>query len=237
MKLTNAVARGVVAFLLCAGVAFAGESQGLLEDGEFNLPTPSTDVTNSAWVLDANSPDGIDLSTRFQFSGFSRSDGAGGDGGGVWYRSFEGNQGGSGEPLAESTLTQSIAAPSSGDYILSVDWAREVNFTAETWGVSLSSSSGDSVSVDLLTATSVADGNFNQILSQGGPNVADLVLNGINAGDSLTVTATMTGGMDVGGSQSAFLDNFNLRLVPEPNGLAITLAGVVGLLGVYRRRR
>ncbi|MEM8946216.1 MAG: PEP-CTERM sorting domain-containing protein [Planctomycetota bacterium] len=232
---------GLLAIVAMAytGLAFAAPSQGLLDDGEFNDPDSSSDVTNSDWVLTTNSPDGVDLASRFQFSGFSRSDGAAGSGSGLWYRSFEGNQGGTGEPLAQSTLTQSIAAPADGDYVMTVDWAREGNFTAASWDVSLSSSgTGGTDTVDLLNASGNIDFNFNQLLTTfGGPNVATLTLSGVTAGDTLTVTASMVDGADsqIPGGQSAFIDNFNLRLIPEPTSVAL-LSIALGAIVVRRRR-
>ena len=228
----------VWALFVYASSVQAAPSQGLLDDGEFNDPTPSTDVTNSDWVLTTNSPDTVDLASRFQFSGFSRSDGAGGTGSGLWLRAFEGNQGGGGDPLAQSNLTQSIVAPNSGEYTLSVDWARETNFTAASWDVTLSSSgTGGSDSVDLLNAVGNI-GNFNQILvANGGPNVANLSLSGVTAGDTLTVTMSMVDGQDaLMNPQSAFIDNFNLQFVPEPGSLALAGSGLLWMFGVRRRR-
>ena len=224
-----------LALFVYAGNVQAATSTGLLDDGGFNNSTHQSDVTGSAWVLTSNKPDGSDLATRFQHSGFSRSDGAVGADGGVWYRSFEGNQGGGGDPLAESTLTQDYIAGAGGDYTLDFDWAREVSFTAATWKVDLSVNSTVVDTIDLLTATSLGAGNFNQNLTGLGINTASLSAAGVVASDVVTVTATMLGGTDVGGSQSAFLDNFVLTTVPEPTSFVLLGMGSISVL--LRRRR
>jgi len=218
----------------------AAPSTGLLDDGEFNDPDPSSDVTNSDWVLNTNKPDGVDLAARFQFSGFSRSDGAPGSGSGLWVRTFEGEQDPGDDP-AEFDLTQSIVAPSSGDYSLSVDWARELDFMADTFGITLENvTAATSASVDLKTAVAASGDNFNELLSSnGGPNVAVIPLGGVSAGDTLKVTAFMTGGTNVNPSSfgvSAFLDNFVLTVVPEPSSVMLMVMGMVGLLARRRNR-
>ncbi len=230
--------------LSCAvagGLATTSAHAFLLDDGNLSLATSGGLVSNSDWVLTANAPDGSSLGAQFQ-TGFANAQNSGvggpeapGTGTGVWFRSFEGNQGGSGEPLADATLTQSVIAPASGDYTLSFVAGREVNFMASSFGVTLSSSgTGGSDSVDLITAV-IPDGNLGGAASGNpGGTPFSLTLLGVTAGDTLTVDGSMVGGTDslIPGGQSAFLDSF--RLVPEPSSAA--LLGVAGLALLHRRK-
>ncbi|MFT7633450.1 MAG: hypothetical protein ACI87E_004506 [Mariniblastus sp.] len=239
----NRILIALAVVFLFSPVANADLSKGILDDGEFNLATSGTVTSNSGWQTGidvVNRPDGVNWAMQFETSAEARSDGAPGDGGGFWFRPFEGRQS-AGNPLAEGTLSQSVAAGSNNDFVLSVDWAREADFQATVWTVTFSKSGlggTDSLTFDLLAATG-AVGNFDEILSsQGGPNVFDLRLNGIVATDTLEVFVEMRGGEDNGGSanQSGYLDNFNLRAVPEPTSTGILMLSTLGLIGFRRRR-
>ena len=229
------------AALAAALLPITAGAQNLLDDGNFSDASSGSTDSNSDWVLSINMPDGVDRSAQFQ-TGFANAQNTGvggpespGTGAGVWFRSFEGNQGGSGEPLADATLTQTITAPFDGRYLLDFVAGREVNFTADEFSVSLSSSgTGGSTSIDLIAA-SIPDGNLGGGASMNpGGTPFQLELLGVTAGDMLTVTGTLRGGADsqIPGGQSAFLDSF--RLVPEPTSM---LLASLAALGLFVRRR
>ena len=234
---------GFVAACLAAVVAAGGQAQAnLLVDGTFNLATNGTETSNSPWTLTVNKPDGTNRAAQFQ-TGFANAENTGvggpqapGTGAGVWFRSFEGNQDPN-DPLAQATLTQSIIAPKDGDYILFFRAGIEDNFTAGTWDVSFSSSgTGGTDTVDLLANPPSPFGNLGGAASANPRGDRyDLFLNGVTAGDTLTVTGRMIDGVDFGTNpQSAYLDQFTLQ-VPEPTTLLLAGFGAAGLL--VRRRR
>lgn len=213
----------------------------LLDDGNFSAATTGSTTSNSDWSLTVNMPDGANRAAQFQ-TGFANAQNTGvggseapGTGAGIWFRSFEGNQGGSGEPLADATLTQSVVAPYDGDYTLNFVAGREVNFTAQEFGVSLGSSGTGGLAVIDLLVPAIPDGNLGGAASPNpGGTPFSLSLAGVTAGDVLTVTAEMVGGADsqIPGGQSAFLDSFSL--VPEPTSALLALLGLAGLAA--RRR-
>ncbi len=239
--------RCVVMALTAAFMALVtGQARpNLLDDGTFDLATGGGLVSNSAWVLTADFPDPnspTDEAAQFQ-GGFANSEngsgGAGDGGNGIWFKSFLGVRGGdTAIPTANADITQSVIAPSSGDYILNFVAGREDNFTAGEFFVALSSSgTGGSASVDLLIAPMVA-GNIGGAASPAlGGNPFSVTVTGVTAGDTLTVTGAMVDGQDFNapGGQSAFLDQFSLTLVPEPATLTLAGLGAVALLS--RRRR
>ncbi|MDC0934856.1 PEP-CTERM sorting domain-containing protein [Pirellulales bacterium] len=237
MKCKSCLILAAFAALTCASPVQAA----LLSDGNFSLATTGSLTSNSDWSLIANSPDGTDLAAQFQ-TGFANAQNTGvggpeapGTGTGVWFRSFEGNQGGSGEPLAEAVLTQSVFAPADGDYVLEFVAGREVNFIARVFSVTLSTNS-QSTSVDLLTAA-IPDGNLGGAASGNpGGTPFSLTLPGVTAGQLLSVTAVVLDGEDaqIPGGQSAFLDGFTLR-VPEPVSASLLCLGMAGLIGLRRR--
>lgn len=214
----------------------------LLDDGLLSAATSGTTTSNSAWQLATNMPDGTNRAAQFQ-TGFANAQNTGvggpeppGTGTGVWFRSFEGNQGGSGEALAQAVLTQSVFAPSNGDYVLDFVAGREANFTARVLQVILSSNSQATI-VDLLTA-SIPDGNLGGAASGNpGGTPFSLSLSGVSAGELLTVTAVMLDGRDsqIPGGQSAFVDGFVLSFVPEPTTAFLSSLALLGLVGVRRR--
>jgi len=220
----------------------AGQAHAsLLADGGFDLATSGSQTSGSAWNLTANAPDGTDESAQFQ-TGFANANNTAvggtqdpGIGNGIWLRSFEGNQGNSGEPLAQAVLSQSVFAAANGDYVLDFVAGREVNFAARVFEVTLSTVS-QSVTVDLLTAL-IPDGNLGGAAStNAGGTPFSITLTGVTAGELLTVTAVMLDGADsqIPGGQSGFLDNFELNVVPEPGSVALLTLGGFALL---RQRR
>ncbi len=229
------------AALACALVVPGAADATLLDDGAFDNATSGSTTSGSAWQLITNMPDGANLGAQFQ-TGFANANNTGvggtqapGVGTGIWLRSFEGNQGNTGEALAQMVLTQSVFAAVDGDYVLDFVAGRESMFTARVFEVTLSTNS-QSVTVDLLTAV-IPDGNLGGAASGNpGGTPFQLTLTGVTTGELVTVTATMLDGEDsqVPGGQSAFLDDFELNVIPEPGSLALLGLGGLALL---RRRR
>jgi hypothetical protein len=159
---------------------------------------------------------------------------------GFWYRAFLGSV----ASPDSSTLAQTVVVPTAGTYTLSFDKVIEQNFTATSLLASLSSSGGGSTSIDLLTQkvtdATYTGGGFSTVASTAPTyNIHSiLTLAGVNAGDTLTVSVAMVGGHGgVPNPQSAVIDNFSLqRTVPEPACLALGLIGLLGTLGLVRRR-
>ena len=237
MRLTSIPLAAIAAALLPVSA-----NAYLLDDGGLSLATSGSTTSNSDWVLTVNMPDGSDRAAQFQ-TGFANANNTGvggteapGTGAGLWFRTFEGNQGGGGDPLAQATLTQSVVAPYSGSYTLNFVAGREVNFMASEYFVSLSSDgTGGTALVDLLTA-SIPDGNLGGAASPNpGGTPFSVSLSGVTAGDVLTVTAAVVDGFDsqIPGGQSGFVDSFSL--VPEPSSSLIAGLAMAGLAA--RRRR
>ena len=216
------------ATLVAVALGASAAQANLLVDGSFEAATGGGITSNSPWVLSANKPNNFDFSTQFQTAGFSSSDGATG----VWYKSFTGLGNGS-SLTGSSILIQSVVAPQDGNYNLTFDAAREANFLADEWSVSVVSNTpggGLQDTVDLLSAP-IPPGSFGTAVTQFA-----LSLNGVLSGNTISVFAVMTGGRNsMVNPQSAFLDNFDLTVVPEPTSLA--LLGLCGLSLVVARRR
>jgi hypothetical protein len=106
----------------------------------------------------------------------------------------------------------------------------------------LTSSSGPSATLDLLATkipagSSYTGGGFGSIGTATPPyNIQQmLMISGVNANDTLTVSVAMMGGINANvNPQSAVVDNFRLTFIPEPSS---ALLGALGLLGVMSRRR
>lgn len=232
--------RSMFLALLSTLVLTTGAKANLLDDGNFSLASSGAQTSNSDWVLSVNFPDGNDDAAQFQ-TGFANAQNTGvggseapGTGAGIWFKSFEGLQA-PGDALAQADLSQSVIAPHSGDYELFFVAGRETFFSASEFSVTLSSSgTGGSDTIDLLTAA-IPNGNLGGASSTNpGGTQFGLRVNGVTAGDTLTVRGVMVDGQDaMTNPQSAFLDSFTL--IPEPTSLALAGCSVLGLM--LRRRR
>jgi hypothetical protein len=206
--------------------AFAATAQAnLLDDGSFELSTSGSQISNSAWTVttsDANDPTEGGI---FTDGAWAVKDGARG----FWYQSFQGDPNGAAVDL---DLAQGVLAPLSGDYILTFWSAREPNVAATSILASLSSSgTGGTDSLELLTATYDDGLNF----ADGPGTQFSLFLTGVTAGDLLTVSTAMVGGVNsTVNPQSLMVDSYDLIFIPEPTSIA--LAGL-GLLGAFSMRR
>ncbi|HEX6961948.1 MAG TPA: PEP-CTERM sorting domain-containing protein, partial [Lacipirellula sp.] len=154
------------------------------------------------------------------------------------HRAFLGNA----QTPVSSNLSQSVVAPAAGKYLLLFDSIVEQNFTAASLVGTLASSGGPSATVDLLATkipagSSYTGGGFANIGAATPPyNIQQmLMISGVNAGDTLTVSVAMTNGIaGTANPQSAVVDNFRLTLIPEPSTAVL---GGLGLIGLVIRRR
>lgn len=190
--------------------------------------------TAPPWTL-ANT--GNDTAAQFN-PGFADNTGVNG----IWYRAFLGG-GTAMNPLVSADLSQTAIATTGGTYRLTFERVIENNFTAAAMRATLSSSSGPSVTRDLLldkiTAATYTGGGFDTVAATApGYDInVSMDLPGVLAGDTLTVSLAMVDGQDAGmNPQSAVADNFSLARVPEPASVMLGLIGVFGLLGLARRR-
>jgi len=211
--LTGVLACCVV--LAVSGPAGAGV-MNLLDDPSLELATDNTQTSNSDWTLTVNFPDGSDPAAQFSSTVWAASDGSTG----VWFKPFEGNQN-PGDPPADAELSQTVAGVAqSGTYTLTFESARETNFTASAATATLSSSSGISSQLDLLTATYNDDGNMNS-----DPTTFTLQIMPVLAGEDLTVSVEMGDGVDaLANPQSLMVDNFALTVTPFPPCDSVTVA-------------
>lgn len=221
---------------LSLAIGAASVHANLLDDGSFEAQdlggNGTTTTSSSNWVLTANSPNGADFAANFATAPWARSPDDGGNVG-IWFKAFPGTAGNE----ANGSVAQDVSAPSSGSYVLTFQAARETFFTADSATASLSSSgTGGSASIDLLTASFNSGGNMNDT-ANGNPTNFSLTLPGVTAGDTLSVSVDMAGGIDAGSNpQSLMVDNFTLTFIPEPTSIALGGLGLIGLLAARRRR-
>ncbi len=166
----------------------------LIDDGSFEKATQASTTSNSQWTL--NAPGN---SAQFQAASWASSDGAKG----VWFKGFIGSQ----QNPVDAQVTQTVTAPTSGDYTLRFDARVEANFPAAIGGFRVTISSdgtGGSDTIDLLAAAT--NTSF---------NTYSLSLDGVTAGDKLTITAEMID--SIGGSGSARSGMVDAFILAGPN--------------------
>lgn len=160
----------------------------LLDDGSFEAAEFGSTTSNSDWALTGDA--------LFQLAPWVSSEGSIG----VWFRGFGGSPG---DPGA-ATLTQTVTAADAGEYTLRFDTRVEANFPTHVgdFRATISSSgTGGSETIDLIAASPNTQYNTHT-----------LSLEGVSAGDSLTITVEMTGATGAGEFQvSAMTDAFFLQ--------------------------
>ncbi len=209
----------------------------LLGDPSFDLSDSTTQTSNSAWVLDVNDPDGAttpDQAGQFREAPWA-SNPAGQDGKGVWFRSFEGDQGDSGEDLAQLKISQLVglgslvigsevspdltpATPNGGAWVqhtvVGVAPAGTTGVRAFGLGVN-----GEDHNDTALGSQSAFFDDF------------DLTLTG-------TDTYTLTAFLKV--ENDHISDSLNIGIeflgVPEPTTAALASMGLLGMLTLRRKR-
>jgi MYXO-CTERM domain-containing protein len=240
-------AAAIVCVAACGTVANAqcGTLFGeCLVNGNLDLGTPGDGTmtgTNPPWTVTNNLVDAAIFQPGFADNTIPGN--AADEGLGIWYRAFRGG-GTSGNPPVDANLSQTtVPVLMGGTYRLTFDRVVENNFTADSMTATLSSSSGPSTSVDLLTKkvtnAGYTGGGFNQVGTTAPEyNITEtLLLSGVVPGDTLTVSLAMVGGVAASSNpQSAVADRFSLVRVPEPTSVALGLLGLCGLLGLIRRR-
>lgn len=135
-------------------------------------------------------------------------------------------------------VSQVVVAGLNGNYALSFVAGREEHFTAAEFFVTIANATkGHMETVDLLAAA-IPPGNIGGAAGGNpGGTLFSLKLEGVSAGDAISIDGVMTSGMDAGiNPQSAFLDSFSLTFsgVPEPG--AATVGCLAGLVLMLRRR-
>jgi hypothetical protein len=215
-----------MAGLLCACAASA--QPNLIDDPGFALADGTTQTSNSDWTLTANQPDGLNFSAQFEDAAFASDPMDAGNTVGVWFKSFEGAQAG-GDLLAQALLSQVVPNVPAGDYTLEFSVKREINFLADSWVATLSSSgSGGTDQLDLLAS----------VPNDGSWTTRTLTLTGVSSGDDLTVSVEMIDGENAGlNPQSAFVDLFVLQgsgesIIAIPTLGSWTMAGFALLLAL-----
>lgn len=207
--------------LLVAAAGTLHSQVNLLDDPGFALAASGTTTSNSAWLLVANAPDGVNPSATFQEGAVASDPADAGNSFGVWIRSYEGGAN-PGEPLASVVLSQSVAAIAGGDYTLEFSVRREANFLAGAWTATLTSDgTGGSQQLDLL-ADVPNDGTWVR---------RSLQLIGVTPGDQLSVEIEVVDGeLAPANPQSAMLDAFDLRGSMEPGVVQVPTMSSAGIL-------
>ena len=214
----------VLAYAVCMALATQVASAELVVNGTFT-DTQGNNEAGPPWVMneDPNGEyaGGIDTG-RFQKNGFANREGnVPGSNGGVWFRSFNGNNGDNPNIFVDLTVTQTIAGLVNGqEYIFSASVKQEDNHRSDSIAAVL----GSDLNFDLKAGVP-ADSSWQ-----------DLSTTFVYTGGSSDLVLDFVDGSDAGvNPQSFFVDNVSIVPVPEATSIALVTVGIVSLLGSRRR--
>jgi hypothetical protein len=248
----------LAALAVFLGASAFAQAQNLLVNGNLGLP-PAGDVTPTGWTLDESPADTRDPATLTDFADHTTiPNDANPDNRGLWLKPFEGNFPGFPDVLTvDADLYQTVPGIPGQAYTMT-GWARfeggyaggvdnldpaapaprggQPSLTDTEFALEFLDLSGNvlmgSVVVELKAAGQVNDNRWRKhSLSAVAPDDT--------AG--VRVRASMIDGefnvdIEPGPGQSAFVDDFTLRAVPEPATWLLSLLSL-SLLGLTRRTR
>lgn len=179
----------------------------LLDDPSLEQGTSGTQAIASDWTL-TNNPTS---SAVFQGSAFATFDQITG----LWLRPFLGSPGAAADAVLSQTITLAVDAPT---LTTSVWFKQEANYTAAATIFEVFSASGIGGSID-VSATTPNDGEW---------YLHTIVLSNLLAGDTVTVTASMIGGVNAGADpQSAFFDLFQMAIADGAHRISLGAGQVI----------
>jgi len=196
-------------------------------NGNFTA-TQGDNEAGPPWVMNEDPFDGynsdpnnqIDVG-RFQKSGFTNREGnVPPNNGGVWFRSFNGDNGDNPGIFVDMTVTQTIAGLVNGNtYDLAVSVKQEQFHTSD----SITATLGGDLNFDLKAGVT-ADGSWH-----------DLTTSFTYTGGSSDLVLTFLNGSDAGANPQSFMLD-NVSITPEPTSFVLAGMGIVGLIARRRRR-
>lgn len=207
-------------------------AQNLLTNGNLDDPGTHEDDTATGWTLTEfltlSGPENTATMASFaNHTPFTDDDTQVG----LWYRGFVGNA--DNGNLAQADLTQSVAGTPGTIYALSAwsrfetNWPDDVGTILAIDWLAGDSSVIDSVELELRDAGQTTDGEWRQSTVMGVAPAGTV---------SVQARASMVDGhIAEANPQSAFMDDFELTIIPEPTSFALFGLALIGLIGVRRR--
>ena len=247
-------------FMLAGGFALwvgAAQAQELLMNGNLDDPGLHESDAIANWTL-TESPDGVNAATFARFADHTTLPNMGTDTDmGLWYRAFEGTTFDNPREAVDAHLTQSVPGIPGVPYVMT-GWALfEANFAGgfdtlpsggennARWPADTPSPTGTVFALEFLDAANtvlpgslVVDLHDDRGQTNGSGWTQHVLMATAPAGTvNVQVRASMLDGVnsDVN-PQSAFVDDFSLTIVPEPASVALVLIGMLGVVGLIRRR-